>query len=125
MYYMTESEEAAELAEEFHNGEIFRDQRRKYSVGEKVVIRSGTQLADSFEPVKKSLRPLYEQGLIGTVVSIRAVYDSHQYLVDFGKHKAWVYSDEMKLAASYEDLLTETKRLRALLVYLLQSKGEE
>lgn len=108
-----------ELADEFWKDEIFRDQRRQYSTGEKVVARAGTQLVHEFVPVAKKLQPVYEQSLVGTIIHIWMKY-SREYLVDFGQKQIWCYGDEIKLAISYDDLVAENRRLRTLLIALLQ-----
>lgn len=121
-YYQTDEQTNAELAADFWKTEIFRDQRRQYTRGEKVVVRDGTQLADGeVEPTPKHLRPFLEQGCIGTVVSIRSSYGIPEYLVDFsmGKRTVWAFSDELKQALPYADLVTENQRLRQLLTALL------
>jgi hypothetical protein len=111
-WFQTEAEIAAELVSEYRKEDIFRDQRRQYSVGEKVVVRNGTQL-----------QRLIDEGTIGTIVTSRLTFSVREYLADFGNREEWMCGDEMKLAVSYDDLVGENRRLRSLLITLLKQKN--
>jgi hypothetical protein len=122
-WFQTEAEIAAELVSEYRKEDIFRDQRRQYSVGEKVVVRNGTQLWDHIEPPRKELQRLIDEGTIGTIVTSRLTFSVREYLADFGNREEWMCGDEMKLAVSYDDLVGENRRLRSLLITLLKQKN--